>query len=476
MMGQERKDTETMEHKIKERMIVIHCGELYQMLLSRFWLIALAAVIGAGAGLAYSQISRPVPMYRATTKMYVTGMETAVPTSAGFSLGKQVISNYMEIIRSRPVLEQVIEELGLNMGYRQLLNCISFRTPDNTAMLELTIAFPDPQWAKTVVDKLAEVSADKAELVMGSSHPRIYEESYLPSSPYNISSMRPVKFALFGGVVVGGMAVFLFLLAYFAKNRFLSPAQVEEVLGTPVLTMLPGRDESNEEASRYREEAYRIFCSRLQYFGGGKRVYSFIHSSEGRESRSQLMLNLADYLCTIGKRVICIDGNIFCPEWGFSADMTEGGKGLREYLSGEVKLDQIVWNRKEQGPADCIGSGEKAVNSLELFGKPAFVDLLEELKESYDYVFIDSPPGEHVPDGAVISAAADGGIWLISASHTPVRTARRLKITLEGCGNLSIIGAVLDGVDYRKNRGYLLKTYGHFFGVYEKRKKERQKK
>lgn len=458
-----------MEHKSKDHVVIIHCAEIIQMLLSRFWLIVLAGVIGAGGGLVYSQISRPIPMYRATTKMYVTGMETAVPTAAGFNLGKQVISNYMEIIKSRPVLEQVIEELGLNMGYRQLQNCISFRTPDNTSMMELSIVFPEPQWAKTVVDKLAEVSADKAELVMGSSHPRIYEESYLPAAPYNLSSMRPVKYGLLGGIGAGGLAVFLLLLAYFAKNRFQSPAQVEEVLGIPVLTMFPGT-EKGEDAAQYTEEAYKTFCSRLLYFGKDKKVFSLIRSSDGKEGAGRLMLNLADYLCSIGKQVICIDGNIFRPEWGFSSDMEGGRPGLQEYLSGSASLEQIIRSREDKGAAVCIGSGAQAVNSLELFGKPGFTALLERLKETYDYVFIDCPPGELVPDTAVISAAADGGIWFVSAVDTPVRAARRLKNTLTAREDVTMTGAVLDGVNYKKNRSYLLKEYGGFFGVYEKRK------
>ena len=117
-------------------------------------------------------------------------MTSSVPSGPAFSLGQSTMPNYVELMKSRPVLEGVIEKFGLNMSYSELLGCLSTSSISGTAMMTVTIVFPDPEWAKAIVDEVALESSAYALEVMGMSPPTIYEESIVATRPYNQVSYR----------------------------------------------------------------------------------------------------------------------------------------------------------------------------------------------------------------------------------------------------------------------------------------------
>ena len=85
-------------------------------------------------GLAFSKIAL-TPMYTSTSMMYAVSKETTLTSLADLQIGSQLTQDYKVIITSRPVLEEVIGDLDLNISYEILKSKISINNPADTRIL-----------------------------------------------------------------------------------------------------------------------------------------------------------------------------------------------------------------------------------------------------------------------------------------------------------------------------------------------------
>lgn len=132
--------------------------ELFRVWKKKLWLIILVTFLGGTAGFAFSKIAL-TPMYTSTSMMYAVSKETTLTSLADLQIGSQLTQDYKVIITSRPVLEEVIGDLDLNISYEILKSKISINNPADTRILAITATDPDPQMAKAIVDRTASVSS-----------------------------------------------------------------------------------------------------------------------------------------------------------------------------------------------------------------------------------------------------------------------------------------------------------------------------
>ena len=447
-----------MDNTLKiSNLIIIRVDEVIHWVMKRIIWILLAGVILAAAGGAYATTQTSVPMYRATTKLYVTGVQTAVPSANSFVLSKQVISNYVELMESRPVLEEVINTLGLNMSTSQLASCISQRVPSDTCMLEVTVIFPDAQWAKAVADEIIVVSAEYALEIMGCNPPTVYEAATVPTAPYNATAAPIVMYAAIGGVAGVALAGIFVLFTYFINSKFDTPGKVSDKLDCPVWAVVPKED-------KYRQNAGEVFVSRLSYEAEGAKVFSFLRSSR-KENSYDVMKLAAEQLGTVEKKVICVDTNLGNPEWSTVLPEAPEHKGLYDYLVKGEDLNQIII-KDTDGP-DKIVCGNKAINAGELLKGEKFIGLLEQLKSNYDYVFVDVAPLQTDVTSRAAIKSTEAVLWVVSAKSTKTWQAKNMKKQLEAA-EIKADGIVLTEFSVKKGGRFFKKKYGNYVGLYRK--------
>lgn len=447
-----------MENTMKiSNLVIIRIDEVVHWVLKRMAGILLCGLLLAVAGGAYASTQTSVPMYKTTTKLYVTGVQTTVPSANSFSLGKQVINNYMELLKSRPVLEDVINTLGLNMSTNQLASCISMKVPSDTCMLEVTVFFPDAQWAKKVADELVVASAEYALEVMGCTPPTVYEEAAVPSAPYNTTAAPVFKYALVGGAAGILLAGLVVLISYFTNRRFDTPGRLSDKLGCSVFAVIP-KEES------YQQNAGDVLVSRLSYEAKDSKLCSFVRTSTKEDSYAVMKL-AAKSFSTANKKVICIDTNLCNPEWSTMQNNASGQKGLYDYLVKEEALENVIIKGKEE--PDKIVCGKKALNAAELLLGEKFAALLEKLQESYDFVFLDTAPFQLDVASCAASQNVDNVIWVISAEHTDAWQTKSALKQLDD-NDVVVNGLVFTDYSVKKKGKYFKKKYGSCFGSYEK--------
>ena len=211
--------------------------ELFYVLRDRVFLILAVALLFACGAAGYTKYFM-TPTYTSTSTILVISKETTLTSLADLQLGSQLTKDYTVLINSRPVLEQVIENLGLEMDYKQLRASISVTNPSDTRILELSATLADPRLAKAVVDELAQVSSvyigDKMEV----TPPKIIEQGEITTVKTSPSMRNNVmKGFLAGAVLVCGILIVLELL----NDSIQTEDDIEKYLGVPTLAVIPDR-------------------------------------------------------------------------------------------------------------------------------------------------------------------------------------------------------------------------------------------
>ena len=111
--------------------IEIDLLQLFWVMKRRLWIMILAVVVGAAAAMLYTT-TLVEPVYTSSTMIYILNKTNNITSLSDLQLGTQLTKDYKVLVTSRPVLEQVTENLGLNLGYQQLNGKITVNNPTDT--------------------------------------------------------------------------------------------------------------------------------------------------------------------------------------------------------------------------------------------------------------------------------------------------------------------------------------------------------
>lgn len=251
-----------MEQREISREIEIDLKELLSVLLRRFWIIVMT---GIGVMLAVFLLCNYAiePKYEATTKIYVLNKQDSksVVTYNDLQTGAQLTKDYMTLITSRPVTEQVIAELGLEMTHEELAKLISVNNPTDTRILEITVKYKDPFLAKNIADAARNVSEEHITQVMDIEQVNVVEEANIPETPSDPNIMMD---AILGGVLGIIIAIVIILFQYFMNDTIKTPEDIEKYLGISILSSIPLHADINELDRKERKIERRLERKRMK--------------------------------------------------------------------------------------------------------------------------------------------------------------------------------------------------------------------
>ena len=138
--------------------------------------------------------------------------------------------------------------------------------------------------------------------------------------------------------------------------------------------------------------------------------------------------------------------------------------GAANYLAGQVDVDAITYKPggKNHAPYDIIPVGTIPPNPAELLASDRLVELLERLRNSYDYVFIDCPPIEVVADTAIVSKHVDMTLFVVRAGLLDRSMLPELD-RIYNDGKYKNIYVILNGTETAYRR-YGYHKYGYSYG------------
>jgi len=215
----------------------IDLQELFQILKKRLALIIALAILGAGASGAYTRFFI-TPIYQASTQLVFVPrvIDDGALQGGDINVNLQMINTLVEVIVSPMILNDVIEELGLEMSAGRMSSMINARSTSNSQVVTLTVQNERPELARDIANTVVSIFKEEVAENFHMDNVMILAPALLPGGP--ISPRLTMNVAL--GFIVGTMAgVFLAFLLEFLDKTVKSEQEIEKLIGVPVIGMIP---------------------------------------------------------------------------------------------------------------------------------------------------------------------------------------------------------------------------------------------
>ena len=229
-------------NEINQDEIEIDLKELFGVLWRKAWLIILVAILFAGAAFAGTKVLI-TPMYTSTTRLYVLTKSTNVTSLADIQMSSQLTADYQLLSKSKSVVEEVVENLGLEYTYKEMLDMMTITNPSDTHVLEIEITEADPTEAMNIANEMADVVAEYVANVMAADKPTIIDRAVEAEGPSSPSVMKNTAIGgMLGLLLVAGILVVLYIL----NDTIVDEDDVMKYLHKDVLAVLPKEGKSKK--------------------------------------------------------------------------------------------------------------------------------------------------------------------------------------------------------------------------------------
>lgn len=226
--------------------IEIDLLEVFHVLLHRWYLIILCAIVFGAAALGYTKVFI-TPQYEASSMIYILSKTTSISSALDLQLSKQLTVDFETLAKSRPVVENVIEELQLNTDYETLVKTINVTNPASTSILKISVQNPDAKLACDISNAMSDATANQIAKVMVTDKPSTVEEAIVPKNPVSPSLKKNTLIAALAGAFL--MCAIL-IFRYLMDDRIKTEEDVIKYLELNTLASIPVNKGSKESNSK----------------------------------------------------------------------------------------------------------------------------------------------------------------------------------------------------------------------------------
>lgn len=442
-------DENRAEHKQELEIDIQH---LTGAILQKFWLIVLAALLGALIAFL-GTFFFVTPQYESSAMFYVNNNSLSVGeaslslTSSDITASKSLVDSYIVIMQTRASLVDVIDYAGVDRTYDELTRMISASAVNSTEIFKVVVTSPDPLEAEKIANAIAYILPKRIASIIEGTSAKVVDAAVVaarPSSPNYMVNIF-VGFAL--GVT---LAVSYIILRAVFDTTIHGEEDITMCTGHPILASVPDMD-APSKGSYYSygahkppngksappggkqipqvgsgigfaaSEAYKLLRTRLQF--------SFADDSDCRiigvssalsgEGKSLTAVNLAHSLSQLGEKVLLIDCDMRRPSLSIKLPISKS-PGLSNFLSGQSGqegLFQFCGLEGEEKAFVVVAAGRNPPNPVELISSARMKRMLEALRKPYDYIILDLPPVGEVSDALAVAKCTDGMLMVARQNY-----------------------------------------------------------
>ena len=242
------------EHRYSEpEENTIDLREVFFVLRRHIWVILAAGIILGACVFIYTRFF-VTPEYQSTTKVYVMPKTSSTTsgdvTNSDLTAGSQLTKDYIQLVKSRPVLETVIATLNLDMTTTELSDSITAEAPSDTRILTINVLNPNPVTARDIANVLRDQVSQQLTAVMNADSVNTVEDASLPTTPATPNVMKNTLLGFLIGIVI---ACIFYIIQFMYDDTLKSPDDVEQKLGLTTLAVLPATENSKDEKRRQKK-------------------------------------------------------------------------------------------------------------------------------------------------------------------------------------------------------------------------------
>lgn len=368
--------------------------------------------------------------YQATATLSVNTRPVAKILNIDSTIGQDLARSFSTLAANPNVADEAASLLRattkLQLSREGLLSHMSFAPVEQTELLQITATAHSKMEAMTLANTYAAAfvahvhSAFAAEQVTTTVD--IAEPASLPSKPSKPNPPLYIGLGLLLSLLIGvGMALLRDRL-----DRRLRIADTDDLaLGQPIMARIPAISERGR-VRHIADDAFLLLKTNLGFFLHHSPRVVAVTSASPREGKTTISAGLARAVTRGGSRAVLVEADLRRPTLakGFDLeDVKPSTVGLSNYLVGSATLEEIIVAHPHIEGLSIVWSGPSAPSALPLLRSEALADLVDRLKESFDWVIVDTPPVQLGADASIIVAQANAVVFVIDAPSTTEQSA-----------------------------------------------------
>jgi capsular exopolysaccharide synthesis family protein len=271
-----------------------------------------------------------------------------------------------------------------------------------------------------------------------------------PERPRHPNRLRLAMMSMAAGLVCA-------LAAAFAMEHLSHTVsvieQAEEHLGISGLGVIPvlatsrrGRAALLTEADHAQREVFRVIRTNLlldQSLPEERKVI-MVTSATPKEGKSMTAANLAVSFAQLGQKVLLIDADFHQGRQHRTFGVSSA-PGLGGVLDGEISCE-LACQHSSVPNLDVMAKDRKGRNVSELLSRPALGEMIQELRQRYDRIIVDTPPVLGLSETCVLVPHVDGVVFVLWSSRTPV-SQLQAALRMLAANGAQIFGCIVNRLD-----------------------------
>ena len=464
-------DHQNKQNNMENRLLPFDPIVVVQDVLKRWLLIVMAAaVVGVGAYIHADLTYTPV--YSATTTYVVTTRGNSSTVYTNLTTTTTLATVFEELLNSSLLHRTILAEIGSD----SFDGAITASVIPDTNLVNIHVTASDPQTAFQVSQAIIDHHESLTYQVLDATLLEVLRAPSVPTAPSNsANAMGQMKKM---AVLAAAFTTASLVLSSCLRKTVRSEHEAARVLTCDCLGEIPHekkrktlrawltRSKSSilitKPATSFRfVENVRKLRRRVERLAHDRKVI-MVTSLLENEGKSTVAVNLAQSLAQKHAKVLLIDCDLRKPACHTILDMNEIPAQLCDVLSGKASAEDAIVHDK-MSPLYLLLEQRAIYTSGDLIASGAMQQLLEKVREEYDYVILDLPPMAMVSDAESMMEYADASVLVVRQNIAAVPALNKAITALSG-GKAKLLGCVVNDVSssgLTTGQGY---GYGYGYG------------
>ena len=462
----------------------ISLGDIFRVIKKNILIIIAIVAIITTLGAVYT-FKGTTPHYTSTSSIVVQ-----VPAQSGQSQNPDYDINtslrYVDTVKDMILENTILDPIAAKyeLSYGAIRSKVSVSNSEFSSLIRIRVEDIDSARAMNIANEIADtcVKEANADGLFFFAVGYIKQSGIAQEGVYS-SPNKPLL--LMCSVLIGAVVAFaVVFIKEFMSKKFKTKDDIEATLNEKVIgTFINNKklDENGKKRSKKNRKAsaahlfnlinptiremepYNKLLTNIIYSNiDSPHKTIMVTSSIMNELKSTTAVNLAYCMANNKKKVIILDLDLRLSTVHkfFNLDKDNG---IVEYLDGSINLDTAI--KHTEFGVDFISAGKNIINPVVILESHKLEDLINKLRESYDYIIIDTPPVSVCTDAIIASKLCDGIIYNVS-----INMANK-SLVKESLKSLKNINAPIIGINVTKMEELSKSEYYSYYSEYNNTQK-----
>ena len=358
--------------------------DIIKYYLKYFWIVLIVTVISLFIGVIYIE-NFYIPVYQESTTIILgkgTSMKEGEFSSSTITLYDSLINNYIKLLESRKLLSNIKKDLNLDYTVSQLSEMVSYSISGNSQMIEISVLNKEDELAVQICKQIVIELKEQVFDIYGLDNITIVDEAKENNRKIYNESIIIVFITLFGFILSSLVIVIKFIFS----DKVMDINSHNNILEINILNKIIYQTTDNllqMSINEEEENKFKNIRSKILNDLSDQKIIMISSISEDN-GKSYITYHLAQSLAKINKKILIIDANR--KDGRLSSYINNNNIGLLDILNNDKLLPQAI---NSNNNIDFIPIGN--IENIDLLASNYFSNLLNKLKDNYDYLLIETP-------------------------------------------------------------------------------------